>query len=447
MISDVRNENREMTKRRHGPVMATNRTIATLILILTMASASIGQDLAADVRALLTFSAVHDPRGTKMGWSNLTSPCAWRGITCTGNRVTELRLPGKGFRGEIPLQSLGLLSELRVVSLRGNKLTGLFPGELGDCNKLEALYLAGNDFYGPVLTLTGLWPRLSRLSLEANKMNGTIPDSIGMFTELFYLNLRNNSFSGSIPPFNLANLTIFDVANNNLSGPIPPTLSRFAASAFLGNPALCGAPLTVCAGTIAPASSATSKGKVLSTGAIVGIAVGAAAFLLLVVVGLVFCLCMRKRGQTEEVGKLERQGISRERAREKAVEVPTEEFYSASGEKLDRSKLVFFDEKRYSFDLEDLLRASAEVLGKGSVGTAYKAILEDGTIMAVKRLKDVTTGKKEFEAQIQVVGKLQHRNVVPLCAYYFSKDEKLLVYDFMQTGSLSALLHGMVSKP
>jgi len=140
--------------------------------------------------------------------------------------------------------------------------------------------------------------------------------------------------------------------------------------------------------------------------------------------------------------------MARDQAHEKGLEatVPptTEEYYSASGEKLDRSKLVFFDGKRYTFDLEDLLRASAEVLGKGSVGTAYKAILENGTIMAVKRLKDVVTGKKEFESQIQVVGKLQHRNIVPLRAYYFSTNEKLLVYDYMQMGSLSALLHGIV---
>lgn len=109
---------------------------------------------------------------------------------------------------------------------------------------------------------------------------------------------------------------------------------------------------------------------------------------------------------------------------------------------LERTKLVFIEGKRYSFDLEDLLRASAEVLGKGSVGTAYKAVLEDGSVLVVKRLKDVTTGRKEFEGQVQLVGKLQHRNIVPLRAFYFSKDEKLLVYDYMAMGSLSALLHG-----
>ncbi|KAM0020688.1 putative protein kinase RLK-Pelle-LRR-III family [Helianthus debilis subsp. tardiflorus] len=88
------------------------------------------------------------------------------------------------------------------------------------------------------------------------------------------------------------------------------------------------------------------------------------------------------------------------------------------------------------------LRASAEVLGKGSVGTSYKAVLEEGTTVVVKRLKDVTVTKKEFEVQMEVLGKVKNENVVELRAYYYSKDEKLLVYDYLPAGSLSALLHG-----
>jgi serine/threonine protein kinase len=115
---------------------------------------------------------------------------------------------------------------------------------------------------------------------------------------------------------------------------------------------------------------------------------------------------------------------------------------------LEKNKLVFVDKKAHSFDLEDLLRASAEILGKGSIGTAYKAVLEDGTIVAVKRLKDVvTSAKREFEMQIEEVGRMQHVNLVPLRAYYFSKDEKLLVFDFMPMGSVAALLHGIMFKP
>ncbi|ONK59947.1 uncharacterized protein A4U43_C08F12590 [Asparagus officinalis] len=93
------------------------------------------------------------------------------------------------------------------------------------------------------------------------------------------------------------------------------------------------------------------------------------------------------------------------------------------------------------FDLEDLLRASAEVLGKGTFGTAYKAVLEMGMVVAVKRLKDVNLSAREFKETFEGIRAMDHPNLVPLKAYYFSKDEKLLVYDFMPLGSLSALLH------
>lgn len=109
----------------------------------------------------------------------------------------------------------------------------------------------------------------------------------------------------------------------------------------------------------------------------------------------------------------------------------------------EKNKLVFFEGSNYNFDLEDLLRASAEVLGKGSYGTAYKAILDEGTIVVVKRVREVGVAKKEFDQHMEFVGRVgRHPNIVPLCAYYYSKDEKLLVYEYMVTGSLSSLLHG-----
>ncbi|KAL0291317.1 UNVERIFIED_CONTAM: Leucine-rich repeat receptor-like protein kinase PXC1 [Sesamum calycinum] len=99
--------------------------------------------------------------------------------------------------------------------------------------------------------------------------------------------------------------------------------------------------------------------------------------------------------------------------------------------------------RKKQFELEDLLRASAEMLGKGSLGTVYKAVLDDGCTVAVKRLKDANPcARKEFEQYMDVIGKLRHPNVVRFRAYYYAREEKLLVYDYMPNGSLYALLHG-----
>ena len=67
---------------------------------------------------------------------------------------------------------------------------------------------------------------------------------------------------------------------------------------------------------------------------------------------------------------------------------------------------MFFKGGIYCFNLEDLLKALVEVLGKGSVGISYKLVMEEGTTMEVKRFKDIVETKKEFEMQMEVRGRL-----------------------------------------
>jgi serine/threonine protein kinase len=96
------------------------------------------------------------------------------------------------------------------------------------------------------------------------------------------------------------------------------------------------------------------------------------------------------------------------------------------------------------FTADDLLCATAEIMGKSAYGTAYKATLEDGNQVAVKRLREKTTkGQKEFEAEVASLGKIRHPNLLALRAYYLGpKGEKLLVFDYMSRGSLASFLHG-----
>ncbi|XP_057770391.1 inactive leucine-rich repeat receptor-like serine/threonine-protein kinase At1g60630 isoform X1 [Salvia miltiorrhiza] len=55
-------------------------------------------------------------------------------------------------------------------------------------------------------------------------------------------------------------------------------------------------------------------------------------------------------------------------------------------------------------------------------------------------------GKKEFEQQMEVLGRLRHPNLIGLKAYYFARDEKLLVHEFMPNGNLFWLLHAEAVK-
>ncbi|GAB4831887.1 hypothetical protein Ancab_005902 [Ancistrocladus abbreviatus] len=99
--------------------------------------------------------------------------------------------------------------------------------------------------------------------------------------------------------------------------------------------------------------------------------------------------------------------------------------------------LVFFRNARMMFDLNDLMRSLTEVLGEGLFGTTYKAVLESGTVIEVKRLKGVTIAPQRFKDTIEVAGAMDHENLLPLRAYCYSTNKKFLVCDYMPMGSLS----------
>ncbi|KAM3390595.1 hypothetical protein ACQJBY_012285 [Aegilops geniculata] len=94
------------------------------------------------------------------------------------------------------------------------------------------------------------------------------------------------------------------------------------------------------------------------------------------------------------------------------------------------------------FELEDLLRGSGEVMGKGTVGTTYSISLESGYEVVTKRLKDVDLPKADFEQQVKLISAIQNKHIAPLRWYYYSEDEKLLVYNRIRIGSLAKMLHG-----
>lgn len=103
----------------------------------------------------------------------------------------------------------------------------------------------------------------------------------------------------------------------------------------------------------------------------------------------------------------------------------------------------------FELELEDLLRASAYVVGKSRSGIVYKVVgvgkgSTAANVVAVRRLSegDATWRFKEFEAEVEAVAKVRHPNVVPLRAYYYASDEKLIITDFIRNGSLHTALHG-----
>lgn len=430
-----------------------------ILLLLFLSSHRSNSEPTQDKQALQAFisGVAHPPR---LQWNASDSACNWVGVQCDSSKsfVFSLRLPAKGLVGPIPENTIGRLSGLRVLSIHHNSITGKLPSDFANLTVLRSLYVGNNRLSGEFpATLTQL-TRLTRLDLSFNNFSGPIPFSINNLTHLTGLFLQSNNFSGQIPSIS-APLDKFDVSNNKLNGSIPRTLSKFPKSSFAGNLQLCGDPLPPCNSSFFPSPSPSpiptvpstpaqrNHKKKLSKAAIIGISLASAVVFLALLLCLFFCLLRHRKRTPKSPSKAAAAAAGGAVVARSAAEAGTssskDDLTSGTGpEGADRNKLVFVNGGGYSFDLEDLLRASAEVLGKGSVGTSYKAVLEEGTTVVVKRLKDVVAGKREFDAQMEVLGKCKHENVVPLRAYYFSKDEKLLVYDYLPNGSLSALLHG-----
>ncbi|GAB2280611.1 hypothetical protein Dimus_015240 [Dionaea muscipula] len=400
-------------------------------------------------------------------------------------------LYGNNLSGQLP-PSICHLPRLQNLDVSDNSLSGSIPQDLGNCRQLQRLILAGNQFSGRIPS--GIWSELTdllQLDLSRNQLDGPIPEDLGGLQSLSgTFNLSFNQLSGQIPKSlgNLPTTVSFDLRSNNLSGEIPQTGS-FASqgpTAFLDNPSLCGFPLqrSCHTGEDNPSETAPSTGSDsarrqrsgagkqggLDPGIIVLVSSADAAvvaFIGLVVVYLVWkrkddcngCSCTGKT----KLGGDNKSSSSNNRRRSMLCGCMKSGF-SGGSESEDESEkpsegggvggggeLVAVD-KGFRFELDELLRASAYVLGKSGLGIVYKVVLGNGVPVAVRRLGEAGGGeqqqqqqwryKETFAAEMEAVGKVRHPNIVRLRAYYWAPDEneKLLISDFISNGNLATAL-------
>ncbi|RZB43822.1 Cysteine-rich receptor-like protein kinase 26 isoform B [Glycine soja] len=115
-------------------------------------------------------------------------------------------------------------------------------------------------------------------------------------------------------------------------------------------------------------------------------------------------------------------------------------FQSEGGEgELDNDikidELLQFDFATIKFATNNF--SDANKLGQGGFGIVYKGTLSDGQEIAIKRLSiNSNQGETEFKNEILLTGKLQHRNLVRLLGFCFSRRERLLIYEFVPNKSL-----------
>ncbi|KAK9989151.1 hypothetical protein SO802_029390 [Lithocarpus litseifolius] len=334
-----------------------------------------------------------DPNNVLQSWDpTLVNPCTWFHVTCDSeNSVTRVDLGNANLSGQLVPQ-LGQLSNLQYLELYSNNITGPIPEELGNLTDLVSL-----DLY-------------------LNKLNGKIPVTLGKLQKLRFLRLNNNTLNGEIPVIltTVQSLQVLDLSNNHLTGDIPinGSFSLFTPISFNNNqlrqPPVSPPP------PIPQAPSASNAGS--ATGAIAG-GVAAGAALLFAAPAIALAWWRRRKPQDH------------------FFDVPAEEDPEVHLGQLKRFSLRELQVATDSF-------SNKNILGRGGFGKVYKGRLADGTLVAVKRLKEERTqgGELQFQTEVEMISMAVHRNLLRLRGFCMTPTERLLVYPFMVNGSVASCL-------
>jgi serine/threonine protein kinase len=347
-------------------------------------------------------------------------------------RLQTLDVSDNSLEGPLP-QELGNLGAVLQLSLSENEFIGTLPPSLGNCQKLELLNVSRNNLNGSIIHEIGkIASLISGLDLSCNHFTGTLPQELGNLVSLQLLNLAQNGLTGSLEVLGqLDSLTSLNVSFNDFTGPLPDSsiFRNLPASDLLGNPGLClpglnSSSIGSCGGgssgqpTSAEESSSTSKHHSRSkTGTTIMVCL-LFGFAMLILAGGCFLFYKRYWIYGNP--------------------------FRSEPESTWPWKLTPF--QKLTFTVDDVLDSLVDVnvIGSGLSGVVYKAEMDGGETIAVKKLWPVMAGERNYDAfaaEVDTLGRIRHRNIVRLLGYCSNKELNLLMYDFLPNGSLGEVLH------
>ncbi|KAE8715721.1 putative LRR receptor-like serine/threonine-protein kinase [Hibiscus syriacus] len=408
-------------------------------------------------------------------------------------RLRFLDLSNNLIYGVVP-ETIGMLQSLQFLNLSDNELTGTLPATLTTIQNLTVVSFKNNYFSGSLPTG---FLSVQVLDVSANLVNGSLPPNFGG-DNLRDLNVSYNKLSGEIPSQfaeKIPDNATIDFSFNNLTGEIPDSVvfTSQESKYFSGNPYLCGevtgrdCPIAFSPSSSPPAIAAIPKTiepspgakrtrqNRLKPGTIIGIIVGDIAGIgfFIMVFFIVYKFKSQKRVETTakreatsagnddnwSTSLSESRGFKRwsclrnitEYEEESETISETEEDQSGTksqdnqrqqGQEHDKKGTLVTVDGEKQLELETLLKASAYILGATGSSIVYKAVLGDGSSLAVRRIGENSEVRfKDFETQVRVIAKLVHPNLVRIRGFYWGVDEKLIIYDFVPNGSLANARH------
>ncbi|KAJ8465768.1 hypothetical protein OPV22_028320 [Ensete ventricosum] len=354
--------------------------------------------------------------------------------------LRQLDLSDNGLAGSLPLE-LALCRALRVLDLRRNRISGYVPREISTLADLRVLDLSDNRLSGDLSFLAFL-PNLERLSLSNNLFSGRVPVSLSASKKLRFLDFSGNVglFRGDLPsrpPSRLALRRSLIPKRYVLAETTNPGNhnSTRAKNSTTSTPALAPSSSTTNSSSSGHHRHHSRKRNVRSwivgliTGSILGIVSGA-------VLSLLFRLLLNYiRGRYKNPG----------------------------GPSIFSAKHIRGAEDLAFLEKDDGL-AALEIIGRGGCGEVYKAQLpadprkpdQPGTVIAIKKIikhnpnggeptsdeesRMLDKWMRQIRSEIQTVGHIRHRNLLPLLAHMIRPDCHYLIYEYMKNGSLEAAI-------
>ncbi|KAG2724326.1 hypothetical protein I3843_01G013000 [Carya illinoinensis] len=381
--------------------------------------------------------------------------------------LTVVSLKNNYFSGTIPSG----FEAVQVLDLSSNLMNGSLPSDFGG-SSLRYLNISYNRFSGNIKPgFAEKIPGNATIDLSFNNLNGEIPESV------VFMNQDSKSFSGNP-----------DLCGKQTKNPCPipssPSSSPLNESAPTSPPAIAAIPKTMNStkenSTPGSPTGSYQHGSQngLRPATIIGIVLGDVAIIAILALIFLYVYRLKKKKKSAEntakqeantatdnmsSSSSESRGFTRWSCLRKTAEEEdgSEATSSDDGElgehqggqrgqenqhhhrqqEQEQGKggtLVTFDGGERQLELETLLKASAYILGATGSSIMYKAVLEDGTAVAVRRIGESSVERfKDFENQVRVIAKLVHPNLVRIRGFYWGADEKLIIYDFVPNGSLA----------
>ncbi|KZV39732.1 putative LRR receptor-like serine/threonine-protein kinase-like [Dorcoceras hygrometricum] len=398
--------------------------------------------------------------------------------------ASELRFldfSNNNFTGQLP-QNLTALQNLTVISLKNNSISGSLPGGF---NSVQSLDVSSNFINGSLPPDFG-GTKISYFNVSFNSLSGEVPaEFAAKIPTNATIDLSFNDFYGPIPNSDIffhqdiksysGNQRLCGKPLNNLCS-IPSSIATLPDSPE-STPAIAAYPTD--SDTAPGPGPSRGKRTGLKTGKILGIIIGDVAGVGILILIFIYIYHHKKKkikdGTDEKetefakdhfdwaspetssrqchcirawaCSKKQRHGAATEDEAETSSEITTSCTTDTEDSLRNRESHVPQEQKKGSLvtvdgekelELETLLKASAYILGASGSSILYKAVLEDGTTLAVRRIGESGVDRfRDFENQIRVIAKLIHPNLIRIRGFYWGEDEKLIIYDFVPHGSLA----------